>query len=234
MKNKVARCTRVAVFLFTTTLLVGCGPELLVLQALSAASLATSGFMAFKTVQLSTGGSASISFSDEDQDIPDAVRAAVERVQKPAVWPGNHAEVQLAQHLQQSRQFESVVTPSQVSKALKAMEVEPDIGALTQSEQLELFSSVAAQVGADAVIAGIEKGQATDMNMWSVSRANNTSTGDILIYSAHTDSIVYTTSLELKVEVGGKTPNEHEILSLVGDAIAERILAMRNPESDDT
>lgn len=195
------------------------------LTAATVASVAASGFFVFKTVQTSTGGNVRISFSEED--VPLETKVLLSKITNPSVWPGNEAEVYLADTLETSQEFESVITPSAVTRMLSTLAIDQNTSLMTESERLRIFRQICDEANADAVIATRDIGAETNTNIFSLQRANITQRALITLYSYEADRIILTTEIQLVTELGSSTQNDQEVLRIAGQAIAEKVIQIR-------
>jgi hypothetical protein len=219
-KNKIAHMMMIALFPFV---LGGCLP-LAAVPVLVAAQYGAAGFMAYKTVRSSVGGSVSVGFGEE-KPAPGS-EVAMAAIKRPAVWPGNEIEVALANKMQSEGVFEELVTPSRTAKAIKELGVDSKITRLTRDESLDAFGKICAGTRADAVIAFQGLGVKSAMNMWSFSNATATHRTRIVIYSRQTGAVVYESVMEVKDEIGGTNTGYAELLRIAGETAAEKIMQL--------
>jgi hypothetical protein len=218
--------TKVSATVATILMLQGCvAAALPLLAAASFASVAIGGFSIFKSVQMTTGGSANIQFSDVVLSAEDKQHLAA--FTSPTVWPENEGEAYLASRLESSASFSSVITPSTAARALEDLDIDRNTNLLTEAERRKIFGEVCDHVGADAMIAVRDLGSETTANAWSFKRASQTFRGLVTVYSRKADRVILTTEVVLQVDLGSDFPNEQELMKVTGEAIAEKLIELR-------
>ena len=215
-KRRVLPCV-----LMSVVLLQGCAAAVV---PLIVGSIAFSGFATYKTVQTVTGGSVSVGFNEESEAVNTEALAAILR---PAVWPGNEAEIAIANRLDSLAAFDGVVTPNTVSQANEALNIPDDLTLLTNSERSSALQRICEETGADAIIVTRDLGVEQDTNVLSFQRANATQYVEITVYSNKAKEIVLNAQMEIVMEAGSSVPNMQEVLVVAGESIAERIVELK-------
>lgn len=208
-------------FMFTLSL-QGC---VVAAVPLIAASMAVSGFAIFKTVQTVTGGTVSIGFSETEISSED--KLALSEIMNPTIWPDNEMEVYMANAMELSGEFSTIVTPSTITRILVDSEISQTINLMTDTERLQIFRRVCEEASADGIVAFKDLGAETRSNVFSIRRANTIQRAEMIIYSYELDRIIFTTELELITELSGDIQNNQEILQIAGEAAAEKIIQLR-------
>jgi hypothetical protein len=189
--------------------------------AASAGLAAYSGFTLYKSVQLTSGGSVSIAFPGKDGKAAPAQPLPL--VRGVAVWPENEGEVLFAERLSKSGRYD-VTPPARVSVILADSKITRNLKELTQAEQTAAFNTVCKVSAAEMVFADRSLGTSSDQNNFSVSRANITSTVELLAFSCAQQTVVWREQMALIVELGGKVPSTGEIMQVAADAWADRVM----------
>lgn len=181
-------------------------------------------FKVFKTVQNATGGTTSIAF--EDEALTAAQRSELERVSHVAIWPGRAAEIELAQALENSGQYE-VTTPLETTQAVRELGIEvDDLGYLTHGEAVEIYGSVAERTGAEAVVLIARSDFEQDANTYSLDRASIGYPGAILVYVRGRNELLRL-PYEMAIELGGdEPPTDGEVERFLGHACAEKLMEL--------
>ena len=183
------------------------------------------GFGIFKAAQLTTGGSLQIAFSETE--IPDKDKMALLSITKPTIWPDNEGEVYMANALEASGEFSTIVTPSTIKRILTDMELDQNIHLMTNAERSRIFGRVCEKSGADAMIAFRDVGAEIESNFFSFKRATYSQSAEMMIYFCELDRIIYTTEIKLIHGIGDDRPHRQEILQIVGEAAAEKFIQLR-------
>lgn len=189
---------------------------------LTAAEIGVGGYEAYKLVQTSEGGSVGVSFTQKDgKEVAPLPLPPSRRV---AIWPGDEHEKYLAEKLIASKRFE-ITTPAKVRVILANANISTNIKDLTDSEQIAAFSVVCRKTKSDLVLAARDAGSVSHANGLSFSPANRIATSDLTAFSCGARTVVWRDELNLKIEIGDKTPSTAEIAKVGGDAWANRIIA---------
>ena len=189
--------------------------------AASAGIAAYSGFTVYKSVQLTSGGSVSVAF--EGKDGKAAPAQPLPLVRRVAVWPENEGEVIFAERLTKSERYD-VTPPGRVSSILMDAKITRNLNELTQAEQTNAFNTVCKVSGVEMVFADRTLGTSSDQNNFSLSRANITSTVELLAFSCAEQKMVWREQMALIVELGGKVPSTGEMMRVAADAWADRVM----------
>ena len=196
-------------------LLSGCAAALV---PMTIGMVAVSGFQAYKTIQLTTGGSAKVAFDTGGSSTP-----LTPEVRRVAVWQNGTREIRLTERLLATGRFE-VLSPNATAEALRKTGTQPVAGAMTSQEQASFYGAICKATKADLILFAADQGINFNKNMWSLERANNTRVIDLSAFSCKTNSITWTDRMNVKVEVAGSAPPEGEIARVAGDAWADRLL----------
>jgi hypothetical protein len=189
---------------------------------LTAAEIGVGGYEAYKLVQTSEGGSVGVSFAKTDgKEAPPKPLPPARHV---AIWPGDEHERYLAEQLQKSGQF-TVDTPGKVRVILANANISTNIKDLTDAERIGAFSIVCRKTRSDLVLAARDAGSVNHANSLSLSPANRVMTADLMAFSCAQRTVVWRDEMNLKVEIGDKTPSTEAIAKVGGDAWADRIVA---------
>ncbi len=218
---KTSKLFETVTLIIVTFYLSGCAAAVIPLIIAQGAAF---GFTTFKTVQTTTGGSVGISFSDDKNSIKN--KTELTAITTPAIWPDNEIEVYMAEKMQDSGVFDSVITPSRVSKIIKKLDIDNHVNNMTRQELVENFKKICAKTQADSIIAFKNMGSEINSNIWSFDRGNITQKSTLIVYSNKSKSIVYQTTMVLKSEIGGKTENDQEVLRIAAEAAAEKIILL--------
>ena len=189
-----------------------------------AASGVVEGFAIFKTVQMTTGGTVSVSFGKDK--LPVGVQKQLVTIKQPAIWPGDEVAVAMTEEIQKEGTFHSVITPAVVTKSLKESKIDPDMKNLTRSEKMALFGKVCTSTGADGIIVLLDEGDEADSNIWSLNRSAVIHHAKLIIYGSDAGSVVYETEMLIKEEVTGNIQNPQEVMRIAGASAAEKIRAI--------
>lgn len=196
-------------------LLSGCAAALV---PMTIGMVAVSGFQAYKTIQLTTGGSAKVAFDTGGSNTP-----LTPEVRRVAVWQNGAREIRLTERLVATGRFE-VLSPNATAEALRKTGAQPVAGTMTSQEQAAFYGAICKATKADVVLFAGDQGINFNSNMWSLERANNTRVIDLSAFSCAANSITWTDRMNVKVEVAGSVPPEGEIARVAGDAWADRLL----------
>lgn len=202
-------------------LLGGCAAALVPMMVAQGAAV---GFMGFKTVQTSTGGSIEIAI--DDSKLTNEQKAQLKSIKSMAVWPDKAGEaVTFAEALSEGGRFK-VISPARVAAALKKLKLSDDLKLMTATEAKEVFYKVCQETKAEALISGKSTGGNTNMNVWSLERANITMEFLSSIYKKSTNGYIAEIPVTVKVLVGTKIPSDKEISQLANTEAAKKIIAL--------
>jgi len=211
---------RVAPVFCMSFLLSGCIAAAVPLMV--AGGAAGLGYSGYKLVQTAGGGSVGIHFRmNGDKEAPPEALPPLHAV---AVWPGTRREVAFAGKLEQAHRFR-VVAPATIFSDLADVKVPEDLNQMTDAERDHAFSIVCQREHVDMVFAARSLGTTSNDNAFSLSRANVTSTADVMGYSCATKQVTWTDELSLIIELGSSTtPSDTELGTISGSAWADRVL----------
>lgn len=221
MKTQVQSLVGVIICLF---LLTSCAVPI---AGLVAASYVPTAYVATKAVQGSTSGTHEILIGENQINGTD-----FSQMTRLAVWPDNECEVYLAQHLQESGYFETVVPPGKVLPILDEAGIKPKLKFMTQKERAEAFRLVGEKTGAQWVVATEDRGH--EVKRGFIKRDTTTVRANLLIYSLKENRHVYLSSVELKIHLGGNVPNTDVMLRDGGIVMAQKILELRTGGQSNT
>jgi hypothetical protein len=191
------------------------------MYGLSAASFGAAGFGAYKTVQLSTGGSVEAKFTSSD--ISAENKMALSTMKGFAIWPVEKslAPVYVAEMLENNGY--TVVTPTRVTSAATKLGISTALQNMTPKERQHAYRELCNMEAVDATISPIPLGQSTNANVFSFNRADTTHKAQIDIYSREKDKIVWSETLHTSIKYGSRIPDEEEISKAVASVVAEKI-----------
>jgi hypothetical protein len=218
---------RVVASLLCPFLLTGCVAAALPILALTGAPTA---FMGYKTVQLSTGGSASVAF--RQNEVPASTRSELAKVERLAIWPGAEGEVEIAGLLEDSGRFRRIFTPAVTGAAQEKLKLPRNVKDMTPREMAAAFEQTCKSMGCDAVVAFKPGDSHSSLNMWSFGRAHSTITSELIIFASAQNAVIHRDTLDLKVEIGGgKIPGSSELIGIAARSAADRIIELTRPAS---
>jgi len=227
MKNKLKSIlTTSGLVLSSVLLLSGCMAAAIPLMiATQAVGIGMGAFAVTKTVQLSTGGSVEMGIGENEA--PGQNKRVLADISKLAIWPGDEAEVFTANKLQGAKAFDLIVTPSKVGRAINQSNLDREIRNLTQTEMLQTFQTVCQKTGAEAVVAFKNLGMESHTNAWSFDRPSVDFKGRIFIYAVQPNQIIFSSTAQMKMHLGGSTPNQQEVREKAGEMLADKLIELR-------
>lgn len=205
----------------TTFVFSGCLAAIPLLMAANAGIVAHS---VTKTVQMSTDGSVEMAIGENE--IVGKNKLVLAKINKLAIWP-DEGMVYVADELQKSKTFVLIATPSRTGKVIDQSGFDRRISNLTHTEKMLAFQTVCGKTETEAVIVFENLGTSTNMNMWSFSRASMDFEGKILIYELFSNQIIFSSITKMKINLGGSTPNQREIMARAGKMLAGRIIELK-------
>ncbi len=134
----------------------------------------------------------------------------------------------MANTLELSGEFNTIITPSTITRILVDGEISQTINLMADTERLRIFKRVCEEASADGLVAFKDLGAEARSNVFSIRRANTTQRAEMIIYSYELDRIIFTTELELITGLSGDIQNSQEILQIAGEATAEKVIQLRN------
>lgn len=191
------------------------------MMAASVGGTALAGFGMYKSVQMETGGTVRIAFGSSDSKNAAPPAPLPSSLRRLAIWPGDAAEVRLAERLSASGRF-NVVTPDAVSRALAHGGLE--LASMTSGERSAALDRACRATGAQAVALGVQQGTSTNDNLFSLHRGNVTTKVDLEVYDCRAHQVAWRDTMAIILDVGGHTPDETEVNRIAGDAWADRLL----------
>jgi hypothetical protein len=202
-------------------LLSGCMAIPLVLMAANAGIVAHS---VTKTVQMSTDGDVEMAIGENE--VASQKKLVLSDITKLAIWP-DEGMVFVANELQKSKIFTKIATPSETQKMLFQSGSSGMIKNLTYQEKISAFKNVCEKTDTEAVIVFESLGQTTNMRMWSFSRSSMDFKGKIVIFELQSNGIIYSSITEMKINLGGSSPNQREIMKNAAKMLANRIIELK-------
>ncbi len=186
------------------------------------ASWVTTGFSAFKLVQLTTGGSVGVNFSEEEKQISEVDKEALSSIKHLAIFPGHTIKVRLAEKLQDTQSLQ-IITPYQVEQAdMKAVQISHSTY-MMESEKLDEYARIGKLVNADAVLDYVEEMGGYNSNFWSFNRSEISTLFTIKIISVTQQRIIWSQQGEIVAKLGSKHPPQGEIENIVAGALVEKL-----------
>lgn len=213
--------------LTTAVGLQGCVAAIPVLMA---ASLATEGFVMFKTVQTVTGGGkVQVGFGEKGEK--NHVAPPLPRARRIGIWPttggtvtGGAGEVAMAEKLSTGPGL-AVVTPNQMQQALARSNIK-DMTQLTGAEKDAAFLTVCRSAVIDQIYIAQQSGERANMGFLTLGRANTTTVFDLQVFDCRQRRLVWQDKMTVVVDMtGARTADPNEILKVVGQAWADWMLA---------
>lgn len=185
---------------------------------------AAAGGMVFKTIQTSTGGSVEVAV--DTKGLPLGQKERFRQIKRLAVWPdGGGMSVAFSEELTGRSGFQ-IITPSRVSQALQARRQTDDLTKMTRGEVSQVMNAICLDTGAQGVIYGRATGGGQNMNMFSLERANVTRTFSVMVHAARDENPFMQFPVTLKVNVGGNSSSETELVNLMAKEVARALLEL--------
>ncbi len=225
--KKMARKTVKFLFLFCVgTFLCGCAAApMAVMPLMTVGDTAFTSFTIFKSVQIETGASVTVSF--KDKKVGSDIQSTMNRCKQLVVWPGDDAAVYVADKLQKSHEFRKILTPSRVSKILDKLNLEESTIEMTEKDMLENFEKVCRKTHADILVALKFMGIKEHTSSFSFHKPYTERLREIYVYDHHQHKVVYDGIVMVKVEITEKMVNEMEVWKITGQTIAEKIIQLK-------
>lgn len=223
MKNFFQSIVLLIVSMFFLTGCIGAAVGLMQVASIGAGALTIKGL-----VYSTTDGSIEITFGENE--IPGEKEFVLSKISKLAIWPDNEAEIAMAEKLEKSEVFTLIVTPFKVKRVLNKNDFDDKTTNLTEKEKLEVFEIVCKETGAEAILSFKELGTEGNTNFWSFERANVKSKSKMQIYALNSHKIIYSSQVEMQMNLGGDVPNQKKILRDAGELIADKIIFLRKEQ----
>lgn len=207
-------------------LLSGC-----IMAALPLLMAANAGIVAHsvtKAVQMSTDGDVEMAIGENEVVGKD--KLVLSKISKLAIWP-DEGMVFVADELEKSRAFTLIATPSKTGMVIIESGFSSNIKGLTYSEKMMAFKTVCEKTGAEAVVVFEDLGQETNMRMWSFSRSSMDFKGKIVIFELQSDQIIFSSITEMKINMGGGSPNQRDIMERAGRMLANKIIELKTGQA---
>ena len=203
----------------------GCMAIPLAMMAVNAGVVAHS---VTKTVQMSTDGDVEMVIGENE--VVGKNKQVLNKISRLAIWP-DEGMVVVADELQKSKVFSLIATPSKTGRVLDGSGFERRVSNLTYSEKTAAFKAVCEKTKTEAIVIFENLGTSSDMNMWSFSRASRGFKGKIVIYELQSNQIIFNSITEMKMNLGGSTPNQQEIMVKAGKMLANRIIQLKTGQT---
>lgn len=187
-----------------------------------AASYAMGGFVAYKTVQMTTGGEAEVRFKDSKLSAKN--QEALSSLKRLAIYPGSQKDVRLAEALGKSGKFD-IITPYSVQKALPDTIKFTGIKQMTEQEKRLHALKLCNALNADGIFVYSESGHSYDTSYWSLKRSEAIVKFQANVFSVEHDGIIWTQEGEIVLKTGSNVPPQDEVDQIVVSAIAEKFLS---------
>jgi hypothetical protein len=182
------------------------------IMAAGAASVAATGFVVYKTVQTTNGGTVRIAFGSTDS------KHALPPQPLPAgsvtVAAATQREQVLGERLQASGKFK--VAPSEGAYLLAA----PD-------DRARSYATICQRQRVNMVLAAVDDGQIVNSNMLSFKRGGLTHKLGLEAYGCAAHAVVWHDEMAVIIESGGKPTPQAEIDAAAGQAWADRLIQAR-------
>jgi len=182
---------------------------------------------ATKTVQMSTDGNVEMSIG-ENEVTTGKNNLVLSNISKLAIWP-NEDLVCVADELQRSGVFALIATPAKTGRALDSSGsgFGRKISDLTYSEKIDAFQTICSKTDTEAIVIFEDLGTKTSANMWSLRRSSSELQRKITIFEVKTNRVIFTSTVEVRVNLGGSTPNEKEVKIKTGRMLAKKIIQLK-------
>lgn len=183
------------------------------IMAAGAAGVAATGFVVYKSVQTTSGGTVRIAFGSADS----------RRASPPQPLPGGNAVAVWADG-GRSRKFAGTLQASG-----KFRVAEPDVGGLATdtNERNRGYDEVCRNRRVDLVFAAVDEGQSVKSNMLSFKRGALIHKLALEGYGCTAHRIVWVDTMAVVIESGGQPTPQSEIDAVAGQAWGERVLQAR-------
>lgn len=194
---------------------------------------AVGGFMVYKSVQLTTGGSAEVRFK-EAQVSPEN-RDTMAGIIRLAVLPGTTRNVRITEELMRRTTSYEIVTPAQVLRTIQADDKMALLGSaesqLTEDEIVKHLSDLSEKLRVDAVLIYREaSGAGVDASIWSFKRGEITTNFAVSIFSPKTGRFIWDQPGQVAMQLGTTQPPQEEIDKLVAGSVVDRLLEALKPK----
>jgi len=203
-------------------LLSGC--MVATIPLLMAANAGIAAHSVTKAVQMSTDGDVEMAIGENE--IASQKKLVLSGINKLAIWPDD-GMVFVANELQQSKTFDVIATPSKTGTVISESGFSSNISGLTYSEKMSAFKTVCEKTGTEAIVAFEDLGHQANMRMWSFSRSSVDFKGKITIYELRSDQVIFSSIMEMKINLGGSSPNQRVIMEKGGKMLAQKIIELK-------
>lgn len=177
-----------------------------------------------KAVQMSTDGDVEMAIGENE--VAGKNKLVLSEISKLAVWP-DEGMVLVADELQQSKTFAVIATPSKTGTVLDDSGFGRTISGLTYSEKMSAFKTVCERTGTEAIVAFEDLGHQANMRMWSFNRSSVDFKGKVIIFELQSNQIIFSSITEMKINLGGSSPNQREIMAKGSKMLANRIIELK-------
>lgn len=212
-KNVVSILASLLVLTLATCLSSGCGPTLYAISKHNATK------------------ASSIKVEIGENEVPSNNKFVLSKVSVIAIWPDNEGEVQIANNLQESKVFARIITPAHVNKVIYKLNLDRQLSNLTNVEILNAFKAVCDETGSEAMVAFRNIDRKAGRKSWPLNRTTMNIGSRMFLYVLETHQIVYSSVLELQIDMGISPPDPQEILRVSGEILAEKIIEVHGQPS---
>ncbi len=185
------------------------------------ASSAMSGFVAYKSIQMTTGGEAEVRF--KNTNLLAKNKRALSSLKTLAIYPGGRNDIRLAEILSKSGEF-TIITPYSVRKALADGDRVPNIKEMTSEEKRSFAFNLCKSLGADGIFLYSEDGHSYDASYWSLKKPEAITKFQADVYSLEQNGIIWTQEGEIALKTGSSMPSQDEVDRIAVSAIADKFL----------
>ncbi|MEA2112809.1 MAG: hypothetical protein U9P50_02435 [Patescibacteria group bacterium] len=183
-----------------------------------------------KTVQMSTDGNVEMAIGENEVAGAGKNKLVLSEISKLAVWP-DEGMVLVADELQKSKVFTLIATPSKSGKVIDQIGFDRKLASLTYSEKMLAFQEVCKGTQTEAIVVFEDLGHQANMRMWSFSRSSLDFRGKIIIFELRTNQVIFSSITEMKINLGGNSPNQREIMKRGSKMLAQKIIELKQGET---
>lgn len=182
-----------------------------------------------KAVQMSTDGDVTTTIGENEVKKPgekETAKLALADISRLALWPDD-GMVLVAEELEGSKVFGSIITPSKTDRALAELGSSTKINNLTHLEKMATFQAVCEKTSAEALVIFEDLGQKVNMRAFSFARPSQEFKGKITIFELKSKSVVFSSIVEMQMEFGGSSHNQTEIMAKAAHLLARKIVELK-------
>ena len=211
-------------WLFLLSLPFFSGSCVAALPLMMVASAGLSAHSVTKVVQMTTDGD--ITMAIGENEIASQTKLVLSDISRLALWPDDDM-VLVAEELENAKIFDLIATPSKTGKVISESGFSDKVRGLTYSEKMVAFQTVCEKTGTEAIVAFEDLGHEANMRYWSFSRSSMDFKGKIVIFELRNKQIIFSSIMEMKINLGGSTPNQQEMMAKVGKMLAQKIIELK-------